>query len=127
MMYTTQERENADYIVSTHFRQEMDPLFHQYKVNLMLVGHQHSYERSCPVYMGNCIPSGEGTTHIVVGSAGAGLETGGFSPIYGNFSVRHINDWGYCRIQATMDTFQIQFVKNDEDNVWDEVSLVPWW
>ncbi len=93
----------------------------------MLVGHQHSYERSCPVYMGECVANGQGTTHVVVGSAGAGLESGGFSPVFGNFSVQHINAWGFSKIDATQISLTLQFVKNDEGAVWDEVSLTPWW
>lgn len=58
-------------------------LIYKYRVNLMLVGHQHSYERSCAVFNKTCVPSGQAPVHIVVGSAGAGLETGGFSPLVG--------------------------------------------
>ena len=43
VQYTTQLQENADYIVSVHMREEMEELIYQYQVNLMLVGHQHSY------------------------------------------------------------------------------------
>lgn len=45
--YTTQLQEEADYAVSLAFRAHVEPLLRQYRVNLMLVGHQHSYERSC--------------------------------------------------------------------------------
>ena len=61
----------------------------------MLVGHQHSYERSCAAYQGQCVDDGRsGTVHIVAGSAGASIEKGGFSPKYGNISLRHLDDYG---------------------------------
>ena len=41
--YTTQLLEEGDYIVSLHMREALEPLIYQYQVNLMLVGHQHSY------------------------------------------------------------------------------------
>lgn len=79
MMYTTQMPKGADYLVSTHMQQELQGLLLQYRVNLMMTGHQHSYERTCPLQNSACAPSGVGTVHVVVGSAGADLENGGFS------------------------------------------------
>jgi hypothetical protein len=112
--------------VASHFREEMESLLFQYKVNLMLVGHQHSYERSCPVFNGKCTSDGKGTVHIVAGSAGAGLEQGGFSSDIGEWSVSHINDWGYLRIASTETEMNIQFVLNRNGVVYDEVTLTPW-
>lgn len=126
MMYTTQLSEDADLKVSIHFREELEDLLWQYKVNLMLVGHQHSYERSCPVRKGKCTPDGKGPVHIVIGSAGAGLERGGFSRDIGEWSVSHINDWGYLRIHSTVAQMHVQFVRNRDGSVYDEVTLKPW-
>ncbi|RLN02479.1 hypothetical protein BBJ28_00012813 [Nothophytophthora sp. Chile5] len=126
MMYTTQLGEEADGEVGVHFRKEMEDLLWEHKVNLMLVGHQHSYERSCAVRNGKCIPDGKGPVHIVVGSAGAGLEKQGFSSKLGEWSVSHVNDWGYLRVEATEQTMNIQFVLNRNGVVYDEVSLTPW-
>ena len=71
MMYTTQAKEVNDYKVSLGMREQLEDLLYAYQVNLMLVGHQHSYERSCAAYRGECVKDGvSGTTHLVVGSAG---------------------------------------------------------
>jgi acid phosphatase type 7 len=126
MMYTTQLGEDADLKVSLHFREEMEELLWKYKVNLMLVGHQHSYERSCAVRHGKCTPDGVGPVHIVVGSAGAGLEKSGFSSDIGEWSVSHINDWGYLRVASTENMMQVQFVLNRNGVVYDQVTLRPW-
>ncbi|RHY40489.1 hypothetical protein DYB30_008486 [Aphanomyces astaci] len=88
------------------------------------VGHQHSYERSCPVFNGMCVD--EGTVHIVAGSAGAELETSGFSPSLGKWSVAHVNAWGYLRAEVSKDKLHVAFVRNDNGNVYDEVTLTPW-
>ncbi len=56
MMYTTQLCEDSDYKISFYLREALEPLLRKYRVNAMLVGHQHSYERSCPVLQGKCIP-----------------------------------------------------------------------
>ena len=51
---------------------------------------------------------GTGTVHIVIGTAGAGLESGGFSTSLGNFSISHLEDWGYLRVFATESTLTTQ-------------------
>lgn len=38
---------------------------------------------------------------MVVGTSGAGLESGGFSTSFGNFSLVHVENWGYLRVYAT--------------------------
>ena len=138
MMYTTQTHEEGDYKVSLVFQQEVEPLLTQYKVNLMLVGHQHSYERSCAVRGRKCLPPGEhGTVHMVVGSAGASLEKGDFNSSLGEFSLKHVNAWGYARLDANASRLRVEFVRTNRHKetsgkevppgqVWDAVELLPW-
>ncbi len=133
MMYTTQLNETGDFHVSLAFRQHVEPLLYRYKVNAMLVGHQHSYERSCPAVNGSCVADGvSGTTHLVVGSAGASHEKGAFSPQLGNFSVKHVDDYGFIRLNATRDSMKIDFVRTRAHDsvkagqIWDSVELQPW-
>ena len=38
-------------------------------VNLALWGHNHSYQRTCPVYNETCTT--DGVTHVVIGMGGA--------------------------------------------------------
>jgi hypothetical protein len=123
MMYTTQLNMENDIRVAKHFREEMDDLLYQNHVNLVLVGHQHAYERSCPVYKGQC---GKGPVHIVVGSAGFQLDTADFSNKYGNWSVRHVNEYGFLRVNSTKEAMQIEFIMNKNGLVYDQVTLEPW-
>ena len=72
----------------------LDPLFKRYRVNLVLSGHNHRYERNCPVdlALGACemrgrptiLPDGRqadlynnprNSLHLVVGSSGADFDT----------------------------------------------------
>eukprot|EP01044_Picomonas_judraskeda_P004619 COSAG03_NODE_411_length_8142_cov_5.225289_3_plen_219_part_00 len=76
MLYTTQLCEEGDYANSLLLRSQLEPILRKYRVNLVLVGHQHSFERSCAVYEGRC--SEEGTVHVTVGTGGAGVERCGF-------------------------------------------------
>jgi hypothetical protein len=102
----------------------------RYRVNLVLVGHQHSFERSCPVFDGMCVGDAgrDGTVHVTVGTAGAGVEKCGFEPTgkRGNFSVARANKWGYARVAATRQKLTLDFVTNEDGAVWDTSTLLPW-
>ncbi|GAB9466860.1 Calcineurin-like phosphoesterase [Globisporangium polare] len=126
MMYSTQLGMESDMTVAKHFRSEVEDLLYQNRVNLMLVGHQHAYERSCPVYKGECVDDEKAPVHIVVGSAGFELDTTDFSPQYGNWSVRHANEYGYLRVSAAPDALKLQFVLNRNGAVYDEFTIQPW-
>jgi hypothetical protein len=126
MLYTTQLCEDGDYARSLELRAALDPLLDRYRVNLVLVGHQHSYERTCPLVNGTCAAaSAFGTVHAVVGSAGATLEGCGFSALNGQVDVAHANMWGYARMTADDESFRFQFVNNADGTVFDEVDLLP--
>ena len=91
---------------------------------------------------------------MVVGSAGASLEKGDFDPSLGNFSLKHVNDWGYIRLDANRSRLRVEFVRTrawspdgadapeaeaamveasgesrrrmPPGSVWDEVEILPW-
>jgi len=56
-------------------RENLEPLFVEYEVDMTHSGHIHIYERTCPVIKGRCVrnsPSGvKAPVHIVAGNAGA--------------------------------------------------------
>ncbi|KAL4140320.1 hypothetical protein PRNP1_014605 [Phytophthora ramorum] len=126
MMYTTQMNIEPDMKVSYKFQEEVEDLIYKYRVNLMMVGHEHAYERSCPLYRKECVSDGKGTVHVVVGSAGYPLGTEDFSSKYGNWSLRHVNDYGYLRIATSPEDMRVQFVLNKNGNVYDEFIIAPW-
>jgi hypothetical protein len=125
--------EDGDFEKSLELREALNPLFYAMQVNLVLVGHQHSYERTCPIGAnGTCVDNTSGapgdsfgTVHAVIGSAGASVEACGFSALNGVFDVAHANMWGYGRFHATHEAFKLQFVSNNDGSVWDEVDLLP--
>lgn len=119
-IYSTQECETGDYVVGLHLRRALDPLFEKYEVDVALVAHTHAYERTCPLKGGMCVGDGEGTVHLTVGSAGAGLEGCGYSPKFGNFSRAHVNTWGYLRGESSDSHIHLQFVLDADGTVFDE-------
>ncbi|CAI5735661.1 unnamed protein product [Peronospora destructor] len=126
MMYSSQMDIEPDMEVSYKFQDEVEDLIYKHRVNVMLVGHEHSYERSCPVYRKKCMESGKGTVHLVVGSAGFALGPEGFSSKYGNYSLRHVNEYGYLRVASSPEDMRFQFVLNKNGNIYDEFTITPW-
>jgi len=133
MMYETETACDSDYALSLAFRQEVEPLLHRSKVNLMVVGHQHSYERSCAAFQGECVQDGvSGTVHMVVGSAGAHVQSGTFNRNNTKFSIKHANTYGYIRLDVNVSRMKIEFVRTNagggvkDGEVWDSVELLPW-
>jgi hypothetical protein len=68
-------------------REHWARLFDRYNVDLVISGHNHSYERSHPVRAGQpsqhapkgaTLDSSLGTTYLTVGGGGEGLNSGGF-------------------------------------------------
>ena len=41
-----------------------------YSVDLAMWGHEHAYQRSCPLHQEQCMEEGNGTIHVIVGMAG---------------------------------------------------------
>lgn len=78
------------------------------------------------MYQGECVESGNAPVHIVVGSAGFDLGTNDFSTKYGNWSVRHANEYGYLRVSTSPESMKLQFVLNKNGAVYDEFAIKPW-
>ena len=52
-------------------RQHMVPIFENNGVQLVLSGHEHSYQRSVPIRRSNMVASGVGTSYFTTGGGGA--------------------------------------------------------
>lgn len=61
-------------------RKALVPLFERYGVDLVLMGHDHHYERSLPLRDGKAVPPGCGPVYIVTGGGGASLFARGIRP-----------------------------------------------
>ncbi len=105
-LYTTQLCEDDEMIVAEHMRESLEPLIREYKVNLVLSGHQHSYERTCPVYNGACIPqpprkkssrgrsrAGKGKNDGRGGSENKGKRESAFVLPKDDFGGAHPSEW----------------------------------
>ena len=75
-MYTSQLPNSTEHVMAQHMRAELESLFLSAGVNLVLNGHQHSYERSCAVFNTSCVESGKAPVYLIIGTAGAPLGSG---------------------------------------------------
>jgi len=108
----------GDYIVAEQMQHYFEDLLYKYKVDMAFWAHYHSYERTCKVYKGRCVD--DGIVHIVVGSAGAGLDTDIW--FERDWSEFHINDWGYGRLTvANRTAMKYEWVQNRSGKVLDSV------
>ena len=126
--YSQVSRHDADNMFSAHLRQQLDDLFLKYRVNLVLTGHMHSYQRSCPGYMGGCRPDGTAPVHVVVGTSGAQLESMVEFPA--DFTMAAWLNFGYCRVEANSTNLHVDFVAVQHDthkhSIADSVDIPLW-
>lgn len=101
--------------VGIAMRMEFEDLLHDFKVDLFLSGHYHSYFRTCDgLYRSRCYNGGP--THITVGSAGAELSTVGL--YWNRWTAKSIRGvYGYGRISvANATALHFEFVKAGDAN-----------
>jgi len=80
--YSTCTRHGSDH----ELREAWTPIFDEHRVDVVLSGHNHIYERSVPIRDGQERPMGEGTMYIVSGGAGAPLYVESDSEWFGNIA-----------------------------------------
>jgi len=81
-MYSTCSRHGSNYDV----REAWTPVFDEHKVDLVLAGHNHIYERSVPIRDGQERPMGEGTLYLVSGGSGAPIYAETNTEWFGNIA-----------------------------------------
>jgi len=108
----------------------IEPLLKKYKVDLMLAGHLHNYERSWPVFGGNVTAKSyvdpQATTHIIIGGAGddEGLTDRWLTPP--DWSATHDGkDVGYARLHFENATImKFDYVHSASGKVADSFTIV---
>ncbi len=97
--------------------QALVPLFDSYGVNIVLAGHDHTYQRSKPMVAGKAAE--RGTVYVVSAGAGAPLyELGEADWLQTAVSAFH-----YVFVQATPETFRIE-AKTPDGALLDTVDIL---
>ena len=84
---------------------ELVPLFDRYEVDLVWNGHIHSYERTWPLFAGRPVDA-SGTTYLVTGCGGGGLETPG--PVRPPFQNNVRRGHHYCMVAVNGRTLEFK-------------------
>ncbi|KAK8542285.1 hypothetical protein V6N12_014886 [Hibiscus sabdariffa] len=118
------------------FLEVVEPLLLDNKVDLVLFGHVHNYERTCSVYNSECLamPTKDGNgidtydnsnytapVQAIVGMAGFSLDK--FSDDAPSWSLKRISEFGYVRADATKDELKLEFVNSDTKHVEDSFII----
>jgi len=124
-------------------RNELQPIFDLYGVDLVLNGHRHAYERTYPVMFNNTVTDNEdcsyddpdGQIYVTIGTGGASHSP--FKLKHPWSVVQNHNDYGFLNIKLlndgktlygefvsntgkVMDAFQINLNDNSNKNLEDE-------
>ncbi len=109
-----------DFEVTTRLRVAIEELLYYNKVDLILAGHHHLYERSCPVYRQLCREGAP--THVVIGGAGFELENPGMWDF--GWCEYFESNHGYGWVSVVNRTSLLwEFVRNKDNTVADKVWL----
>jgi hypothetical protein len=108
--------------VGLWMRHEVEGLLYDYKVDLVLSGHYHSYQRSCAgLYKDKC--NNGGPTHLTIGTAGAKHYAAILYPQH--WTVTTLSNYGLGKITVhNSSALHFEFLANEYDGgVLDAVWL----
>ncbi|XP_062173748.1 probable inactive purple acid phosphatase 27 [Alnus glutinosa] len=123
--------------VDKRFVEEVELLLLENKVDLVLFGHVHNYERSCSVYQNECKASPKkdkngidthdhdnysAPVHAVIDMAGFTLDK--FSNQVDSWSLSRISQFEYLRGHATKKELNLKFVNSDTKKVEDSFRII---
>lgn len=111
-------------------RKHLEPLLLQHRVDLVLSGHHHSYQRTCKLAGGACAaPAAHvggaylAPVHVVLGTAGRRLSTNFESAPPGVFETVHGSAYGAVVLEADASQLSLTFRDALTDAVVDQVFL----
>ena len=103
-----------DYKVAQDLREAYEPLLLQHRVDLVLAGHHHSYQRTCSIANSSCVPPAApgvpygGPVHLVVGMGGY-QNTPIFLPKK-EFVVTDCLHHGFVRLDASRRVLRVEYL-----------------
>eukprot|EP00775_Hariotina_reticulata_P003562 gene3562-3830_t len=104
--------DKGDQDVARLLQQELEPLLVAQQVDLVLTGHLHSYQRSCPVMKGTCVGYNDDKTakapvHLLFGNAGFHMPMSTYqsAPVW---LVKGHFGYGFSTLAATRTSINIK-------------------
>jgi hypothetical protein len=90
-------------------RANIVPLLDSHHVDLVLMGHEHNYERTHPMLADRVVGEGQGTTYLTTGGGGADLYDVGTS----DFTAYSESAFNFVRITVDQGTLQGEMIRDD--------------
>ncbi len=101
-------------------RTDLVPLFQQEKVDLVLSGNSHNYERTFPLVDG--VATSGGVTYVVSGAGGNGFNAfTGTAPAYSAF--RESSYYEYAKVTVSPTAVTVDAVRADSNTVFDTTTI----
>ena len=124
----TSDGVNSDTDIERLLRRDVEPLLLRHGVDMVWVGHHHSYQRTCRVANGTCLGSSaeqgvRAPIHITMGTGGTGLSQNLLSPPPPWLEYGNAEHWGYCRVWANHSALQLEWVLSVDGEIADRVWL----
>lgn len=112
-------------------RTALEVLLRLHRVDLVLTGHHHSYQRTCAVHLNRCVRphahehrSTHGTVHVTFGHGGADLTANGFDRTPRWIKFEDFSTHGHVRLHMNGSHLHLQAIESEQGAVFDEVMLV---
>eukprot|EP00927_Polykrikos_kofoidii_P042201 TRINITY_DN36052_c0_g2_i2.p1 TRINITY_DN36052_c0_g2~~TRINITY_DN36052_c0_g2_i2.p1 ORF type:complete len:410 (-),score=54.35 TRINITY_DN36052_c0_g2_i2:24-1253(-) len=96
------------------------------RVDLVLGAHHHSFQRTCALRQGHCVSTGDDTKQgFVVINLGMGGSVNSQANATQPAIFRYVDDkhFGYCRLEADMNSLSLEYVRSDDGTVRDRLRL----
>lgn len=114
---------NSFYPPFIRLRNVLDPLLQKYKVDFVICGHVHAYERTCNVFNEKC---GNGPIHLKIGSAGRHLyRDWNPKPIWSMYreSEHGIGRFHVSKTRVSFEFLRVNYTIGDKFMIEKNISL----
>jgi len=105
--------------IADKLREYIEPLLYKHHVDLHLVAHVHSYERTCKIYQEKCVK--EGITNVLIGMGGHDLSTGHYKKV--DWSIYHDIAFGYTHIWLNKTHLGFNYHHTSDDKIIDHFTI----
>ncbi|CAO2162624.1 unnamed protein product [Urochloa humidicola] len=111
-------------------RESLQKLWQKYRVDIAFFGHVHNYERTCPVYQGQCVTNERsryagtmnGTIHVVAGGGGSHLSD--YTTAIPKWSVFRDRDYGFVKLTAfNHSSLLFEYKRSSDGEVYDSFTV----
>ena len=119
----------GDLPVEERLQRDLEDLFSNAGVDLVIQGHQHAYARTCKLYKGECYDDEmakggiKAPVYVLAGNAGASFSHGQPKPLPHWCRSAAEDKNGYLRMTATRSELLMEAVSSEDGSVFDSVRL----